>query len=347
MQHFIGLDAHSQTCTFAIMNSGGEITKVSEVQTNERLIVSFLAQLKGTLFLTFEESFLSKWLFAILRPHVDRLIVCNPTYVTRRGDAKTDRLDAINLARELRAGNLVPVYHVDQNALFELRATVHAYQGLVHQMIQTKNRLKMLYRAEGISFKSQEPYKNAELLEQLRSEAVRMVGRSLYNQLKTLEDGKKTYQRFFEEQARTNKSIFALTSIPGIEATRACIIASLVCDARRFPSKHHFWSYCGLVRHKQISDGVVYGNKKGRGRPELKGLFHGASITVQVSYKHSSLHQYFENEQRKGSNVRDARVALARKIASIALSVMRTELTYRPEDPKTYRFKRNSKCFNS
>src|SRR5690606_9633601 len=101
----------------------------------------------------------------------------------------------------------------------------------------------------------------------------------------------------------------------------ACVIASIVCDARRFPSKHHFWSYCSLVRHKQISDGVTYGYKRAFGRSELKGVFYGAAATILVSHKNSSLFSYHQGQLDRGRDRWAARLALSRKIASIALSV--------------------------
>lgn len=347
MKLYIGLDAHSQTSTLAVVNPDGDVLRVDQIETNERNLVSYLGRLKGQLILTFEESFLSKWLFAILKPQVDELIVCNPLYVTKRGDAKTDKLDAINLARELRAGNLVKVFHADQNALYELRTAVAAYGRQVKMIIQTKNRLKMLYRSEGIVFKTNEPYKNPELLEKLGAEPMRMVGQTFYQEIQFLEAVRKRYRAYFEHIARTQKQVFALTSVPGIQATSACIIAAYVCDPRRFPHKYCFWSYCGLVRHHQISDGTIYGSKKAHGRSQLKGIFHSAAMKVQVYHRTSALNEYFREKLQRGVDKRAARVALARKIASICLSVMKSEKAYMPDRPKTKKFSKDMKWINA
>jgi hypothetical protein len=41
-------------------------------------ILQFFAGLRGTLLVTFEEGTWSAWLYDLLNPHVDKLVVCNP-----------------------------------------------------------------------------------------------------------------------------------------------------------------------------------------------------------------------------------------------------------------------------
>ena len=78
MKKYIGLDAHSKTCTFVIINEFGKEIKTQEIQTSEPDLKSFIKSITGELHLTFEESTLSRWLFGIIEPLVDKLIICNP-----------------------------------------------------------------------------------------------------------------------------------------------------------------------------------------------------------------------------------------------------------------------------
>lgn len=48
MDNYIGLDAHSKTCTFVIMNHDGEIIKEGKVNTNERNLKDVIGSLAGT-----------------------------------------------------------------------------------------------------------------------------------------------------------------------------------------------------------------------------------------------------------------------------------------------------------
>ena len=56
MKHYIGLDAHSASCTFVVVNGNGDITHRAQVKTseNEKTLLGFLAALPGEKNLTFE-----------------------------------------------------------------------------------------------------------------------------------------------------------------------------------------------------------------------------------------------------------------------------------------------------
>ena len=71
-----------------------------------------MADLRGTLSLTFEEGTWAAWLCELLKPHVAHLIVCNPRKNTalKQGN-KSDKIDARKLAERLRLNDLKLVYH--------------------------------------------------------------------------------------------------------------------------------------------------------------------------------------------------------------------------------------------
>ena len=112
-KYFIGLDAHSSTSTFAVLDQEGQCVLRKTVDTSEKNLWNVIDSIQGERILTFEESTISQWLFISLREKVDRLLVCNPTYVAKKSGAKTDFRDALHLANELRCGHLKEVYHDD------------------------------------------------------------------------------------------------------------------------------------------------------------------------------------------------------------------------------------------
>ena len=68
--------------------------------------------MQGTLSVTFEEGTWAAWLYDVLKPHVDKLVVCNPRKNALLKDGnKSDRIDAHKLADRLRLDDLKPVYH--------------------------------------------------------------------------------------------------------------------------------------------------------------------------------------------------------------------------------------------
>src|ERR1700681_2095598 len=66
----------------------------------------------GELHVTWEEGTWAAWLYDLLQPHVDQVLVCNPRRngLLKEG-SKNDKVDARKLADLLRTGMLRPVYH--------------------------------------------------------------------------------------------------------------------------------------------------------------------------------------------------------------------------------------------
>ncbi|NOT77621.1 MAG: IS110 family transposase [Bacteriovoracaceae bacterium] len=115
-------------------------------------------------------------------------------------------------------------------------------------------------------------------------------------------------------------------TIPGISIVRANVIAAIVCQPERFRNKHQFWGYCMLVRHIQISAGKIYGNKRVHGRRELRDVFIGAAESAMRT--ETTLRDYHDALRAKGISAKDAKVALARKISSLSLHLLKNNDTY-------------------
>jgi hypothetical protein len=94
------------------MDATGKVVMESILETKAATIVEFFAGLRGTLSVTFEEGTWSVWLYDLLNPRVDKLVVCNPRKNALLKDgSKSDRIDARKLAELLRGNQLKPVYH--------------------------------------------------------------------------------------------------------------------------------------------------------------------------------------------------------------------------------------------
>jgi hypothetical protein len=74
----IGLDVHQATISVAVLDSKGKLIMESMLETKAATILEFLAGLRGTVSVTFEEGTWAAWLYDVLKPHVDKLVVCNP-----------------------------------------------------------------------------------------------------------------------------------------------------------------------------------------------------------------------------------------------------------------------------
>jgi transposase len=327
MNYYIGLDAHAATCTAVVVNDRGDIICRETFDTSEANLVGFLRRVpEGKTHLTFEECHLAQWLYVLLNEHVDRLIVCNPVYVAKKQGAKTDFRDALHLAQELRTGHLKAVFH-DNSRWIELRTLVNSYLSLVEEIVRTKNRLKAAFRSHGLATDTEKFYTTPERAKELPHESAKFVAESLFEQIRVLEKYKSEYREFFEKNIKRHRPIRNLDSVPGIDAVRANVIMAVVCQPQRFRNKHQFWGYCMLVRHIQISGGRIYGNKRVHGRAELRDVFMGAAESTLRT--ETTLRVYYDGLRAKGLSDKEAKIALARKIAALCLALLKNNDTYK------------------
>ena len=326
MKHYIGLDAHSSTCTLVSLNfSGKELARV-KLPTTERGLVLFVRSLKGEKALTFEESTQSKWLHTIFYKEVDELIVCQPAYLPKKRAAKGDYQDALQMAHALRGGHLESVFHSEDNIFIPLRVLVSTYRDIVCDLRRSKNRLKAVFRAQGINVIGKNIYSQPERIKELKNNWDQVSADTLMYQIQTLEQIKERYVEEFKSNMKKYKILRLLDTVPGIDVIRANIITAYICDGARFKNKHHLWVYAGLVRRKQISDGREYGKDYHRGRPELKDAFMGIATAVLIS--NSSLRKYYDRLRSQGLDDKKAKKSIARKAAAIVLAIMKTNKPY-------------------
>src|SRR5580704_10926069 len=155
---YIGMDVHKESISIAVMNSAGKVVMECVIETKASVILQFLNGLSGDLHVTFEEGTSAAWLYDLLKPHVARVVVCNPrkTALLKHGN-KNDRIDARKLANLLRLDSLEPVYH-GETGVRMLRELARSYLTLVKDLSRVMNRLKAVYRSWAIPYAGRDVY---------------------------------------------------------------------------------------------------------------------------------------------------------------------------------------------
>src|SRR6201982_3099441 len=111
-EKYIGMDVHQATISVAGMDAQGKMLMECLLKTEASTTVEFMQGLHGTLSLTFEEGTWAAWLHDLLKPHVAKLVVCNPRKNALLKDGnKSDRIDPHKLADLLYVNKLSSVYH--------------------------------------------------------------------------------------------------------------------------------------------------------------------------------------------------------------------------------------------
>ncbi len=71
-EKYIGLDVHEATISAAVMDCRGKVVMESILETKAATLLEFLAGLRGTLSVIFEEGTWAAWLYDLLKPHVQK-----------------------------------------------------------------------------------------------------------------------------------------------------------------------------------------------------------------------------------------------------------------------------------
>jgi len=320
MLKYIGMDAHSSTCTFCVTDAiGREIDNVT-LATNGKVIKNYLQSITGTKKLTFEECELSHWLYGIVKPEVDELIICNPVANESYKKAKNDKIDARKLAKMLRGDYLVPVFH-DGSDRERFRKLVSSYQDIIDEGTSIKNRYKSLFRKNGQRIKGKTLYNDESLLESFKHNDDQFIGGQLFSLLETLEKSRQAHVKEILRYSKKFKELKYIKSVPGIGDINAAKIVAQVVNPYRFESKYKYYSYCGLVRHSRTSADKSYGSVKIWGNKTLKTVYKMAGHSVLNINTNNAFVAYYNSLCKKGVTDKNAYNAVCRKIAAITLSL--------------------------
>ena len=102
---YIGMDVHQASISIAVVDAAGKLLMECIIETKTATVLEFIQGLRGSLWVTFEEGTSAAWLYDLLKPHVTKVVVCDPrrNALLKAGN-KNDRVDARKLSDLLRAG---------------------------------------------------------------------------------------------------------------------------------------------------------------------------------------------------------------------------------------------------
>ena len=333
---YIGMDVHKVSTAAAVRDEQGKLLMEVTLRTEGSMLIDFLHGVRGRLQLTFEEGTYSAWLASVLSPHVERLIVCDPRQnaLLKRGN-KDDRIDAQKLAELLRLGALKAVYHGSEE-LRTLKELAASYETIVRDGTRVMNRLKALYRGRGISCGGTQVYSpkhRGGWLEQLKDEGARQRAKLLYQELDLLLELRRPARRGLLTESRKHPAQKILRTIPGLGPIRVALLIAHIQTPYRFRNKRHFWSYVGLgllmrgsgqyrLRQGELVISpkalMVQGLNPAR-NARLKDVFKGAVLSA--CQRPGPLRESYERCRRQGMKEHLARLTLARKIATLVLTL--------------------------
>jgi transposase len=341
MERYIGLDVHAQSCTLVAMSAAGKRLREQIVETNGKTLVEAVCGIAGQRHLCMEEGAQSAWLYEILEPHVDELVVVQPE---RREGCKSDAQDAWHLADLLRLGGIKRRVFKAPGQYTALREAEHAYRASRCQLVRAKNQLKALYLARGVATKPTlyDADRTETWLRKL-AQPYRQRAALLATQLEALTEAHAQAEAWLLKEGERIEHVRRLQTVPGIGPIRAAQIVAIVITPDRFRTKRQFWSYCGLGIKTRVSaqwqpEGdhwvevkkpLAFGlNRRRNG--VLKDVFKGAAnIVIQCMPKHP-LHADYQRMLQARIKPNLARLTLARRLAAATLAIWKSKEDYDP-----------------
>jgi transposase len=343
MERYIGLDVHAASTTFAVIGESGKRLGSHVVETNGQALVEQLKTIPGKKHVCLEEGTQSAWIYEILSPHAEEVIVA---MVPESRGQKNDERDAFTLAEQLRTGAIKTRVFKEAGEFKTLRELGRTHAMIVQDVVRIQNRIKALLRSRGVAVSGKSVYSEKgreEFLEKL-PDASRGAAKTLYEQYDAVEEIRRKAEKDLVAEAHRHAMSRVLESCPGLGPIRVAQMMPIVVSPARFRTKRQFWSYCGLGIVMRSSSDWVQKKEGGWTRVEvqktrglnlnhnhtLKCIFKGAATTVITQLSTEPLHQDYQRLIAAGTKPNLAKLTIARKLAAIALSMWKSKEKYDP-----------------
>lgn len=336
--YYVGMDVHRASIAIVVLNGAGKVVEQLVVETSAARVRSYLKQLSGRVYVTFEEGTQATWLHDVVRPLVTEVVVCDPRHNKLLGAGnKSDRIDAQKLAELLRNGSLKAVYHNDQGTR-HLKELVRIYDCLVSDTTRVMNRLKAIYRGRAISYRGHDIYRyegRATWLAKLREPGARQRADFLYQQLQALKPLRQQAKQLMIKAARRQRAYRYLITIPLLGPVSVAQIMAIVSTPYRFRSKRQFWTYVGLAvvtvssADHEVVDGVLRRSRRPRA---TRGLNRNHNHVLKRVFKTAAagaccrdpFQVGYQARLQRGMDASLARLSIARQLSAITLSVWKS-----------------------
>ncbi len=245
---YIGMDVHKESISIAVRNAAGKVVMECVIETKANLILQFVDGLRGEVHVTFEEGTWAAWLYDLLKPHVTKLVVCDPRRNFLQEGNQNDRVDARKLAELLQNNQLRSVYHGD-HGLRTLKELVRSYLTITQDLSRVMTRVKAIYRSWAIPCTGKQVYASrhrAEWLGKIVEPGVRRRAEFYYQQLDALRSLRQEVRRDLLAESKKNKAWKRLCGIPSIGPIRAAVLLGILQTPHRFRTNRQLWTYGGV-----------------------------------------------------------------------------------------------------
>ena len=289
---YIGLDVHKESIAvaYAAKDYGADVVYLGSIGTRQCDIDKLVRQLQSKakrLVFVYEAGPCGSWLYRYLTKKGYDCWVVAPSLIPKKaGDrVKTDRRDALQLARLMRSGDLTPVYvpKVEDEAIRDL---CRAREDVLRDLKAAKLRLKAFLLRHDIRYTGQATWNPAHL--RWLSEVVcptpaqQIVFQEYVRAVNEQTERLQRLEQELQERVtswRLNPVVEALQALRGVQFTGAVTTVAELGDLTRFENPRQLMGYLGLTPSESSS-----GERRRQGSITKAGNTHARRALVEGAW---------------------------------------------------------------
>ncbi|ABJ75633.1 IS110 family transposase [Leptospira borgpetersenii] len=355
---YVGMDVHKETIQIAYLTSNSkEILKEQQIKHNEVQIKKFIKKLKtewNEIYCCYEAGVTGYPLYRYLKSLGVNCILVAPGKIPRQNTdkIKTDKRDAIKLARLMRSGELESI-HVPSEEDEAVRDYLRSRDSLRLDLGRNRQRLMKFLLRKDIKYSTTKYWtvSHYKWLNNLHfnNEILQETFNDYYSRVRVQEENLKSMDKKIQEIAESEpyrEKVGILRCFRGVDYLTAMFLLCEVNDFKRFKTAGSFMSFLGLVPGEYSS-----GSKRKQtgitktGSPRLRRILTEAAwqhrfpgtgskiitarrsgqpaLVVALSEKASlRLHKKFRNLQLRGKTPQVMITAVSRELSGFLWAAM-------------------------
>lgn len=335
MQFFVGVDVSLDSSSICVIDERGVIIKEGKCASEPEAIARFIRH-KGRKIehVGLETGGLSQWLYAGLVREGFRVSVMEARHVRAAFAAmrvKTDRNDARGIAQLVRLGWFKAV-HVKAMSAQEMRALLNGRQFLVDKLTGIENSMRAALRNFGLKMgevtRPKWPARARELAQGVSS--LEMVIDALLRVREVILQELRALEKQLLDAAKADPVVRMLMTAPGVGAIVALTFKSAVDDPARFPRAQDVGPWLGLTPSRYQSGRTDHVGRITRaGDASVRTVLYEAASTLLGRVSQWSALKSWGVRLMRRTGGKKARVAVARKLAVVLLSMWKTGEPFR------------------
>ena len=326
MSRILAIDLGKFKSVTCLLDSDTNQTEFWTMATDRHYLLAVLKNYHPDL-VVIESCGLAGWVHDICTEEGYEVLVCNPNqeaWKWKRIKRKTDRDDALKLAKLAALEQLVPVY-IPCRQQREYRRLVKYRQVVLGRINRVQNNIRAIFAQRGMEMvRGQKAWalERLELIAQHRQPLAECSLDELWRgeldleliQLEHLRQHQHEIHKQLKALARADERVQLLQTIPGVGRKTAEVVVAYLDDPHRFQNARQISSYAGMVpRRFQSGEMDRQGRIHKRGPRQLRSaLVEAAWLMLRYNPWAKSVYERLTSGQK--TRKKKAIVAVARKL---------------------------------